>query len=375
MELSSEDSFCLNVMLAAGVQAVRIDSNQMTVMGLTEKGEAAVRLHPNCRSDQYLKLVKQSLAEHALDSPEGYPVYLRRWSRMGQLRDDNLSKLLLTGEEEAVVAVVHAPGLTNEIARRAWWIMPTIENARRMLEKEDVARGEMGKVLADFLVEHLPFEEDDLAIMDTVRALLWFDLVDASAEKKLWARGKQHGAYFIGFLEQRAHRLPSPLPERGDYKSVHGLLVPFIGAGNPYAMQLDLLLSGPGQTFIAACEAAMHRPGTHEIVSALLNTYGKYLESIRLTEDKARSMDEIIGGALTLVDDTKAPAALSQLLTALPLLKPDLIALLTLAGVDEWAAYTVLRRTTAVNALLRTKLIPVFEPIQEQMRILRTPKI
>ena len=118
----------------------------------------------------------------------------------------------------------------------------------------------------------------------------------------------------------------------------------------------------------------MHRPGTHEIVSALLNTYGKYLESIRLTEDKARSMDEIIGGALTLVDDAKAPAALSQLLTALPQLKPDLIALLTLAGVDEWAAYTVLRRTTAVNALLRTKLIPVFEPIQEQMRILRTPK-
>jgi len=40
-------------------------------------------------------------------------------TRMGQLHDDNLSKLLLTGEEEAVVAVVHAPGLTNEIARRA----------------------------------------------------------------------------------------------------------------------------------------------------------------------------------------------------------------------------------------------------------------
>ena len=37
MELSSEDSFCLNVMLAAGVQAVRIDSNGMTVFGLTEK--------------------------------------------------------------------------------------------------------------------------------------------------------------------------------------------------------------------------------------------------------------------------------------------------------------------------------------------------
>ncbi|MBT9612939.1 MAG: sulfur reduction protein DsrS [Burkholderiales bacterium] len=373
MELSSEDSFCLNVMLAAGVQAVRIDSNGMRVFGLTEKGEASVHLHPNCRQDQYLKLVKQSLAEHALDSPEGYPVYLRRWTRMGQLRDDNLSKLLLTGEEEAVVAVVHAPGLTNEIARRAWWIMPTIENARRMLEKEDVARGEMGKVLADFLVEHLPFEEDDLAIMDTVRALLWFDLVDPAAEKKLWARGKQHGAYFIGFLEQRPHRLPNPLPARADYAAIHALLAPFISAGNPYAQQLDQLLSGPGQTFLATCEAAMQRPGTHEIVSALLNTYGKYLETIRTTEDKARSMEEIIGRAVTLIDDD-APAALTPLLSTLPQLKPDLIALLTLAGVDQWAAYTVLRRTTAVNALLRTKLEPVFEPIQAQMRVLRTMK-
>ena len=165
MELSSEDAFCLNVMLAAGVQAIRIDTSHMTVYGLTEKGEASVRLHPTCRHDQYLKLVRQSLAEHALDSPEGYPVYLRRWTRMGQLRDDNLAKLLLTGEEEAVVAVVHAPGLTDEIARRAWWVMPTLENARRMLEKEPVAHGAMGKVLAEFLVEHLPFEENPVAII------------------------------------------------------------------------------------------------------------------------------------------------------------------------------------------------------------------
>ena len=376
MELSSEDSFCLNVMLAAGVQAVRIDSNGMTVFGLTEKGEASVRLHPNCRQDQYLKLVKQSLAEHALDSPEGYPVYLRRWSRMGQLRDDNLSKLLLTGEEEAVVAVVHAPGLTDEIARRAWWIMPTFENARRMLEKEDVARGEMGKVLADYLVEHLPFEEDDLAIMDTVRALLWFDLVNASAEKKLWARGKQHGAYFIGFLEQRPDRLPNPLPARADYAAMHTLLAPLIEAGNPYAQQLDRILSSPGQTFLAACEEAMQRPGTHEIVSALLNNYATYLASINIAEDKARSMEEIFERAATLAsNEHNAPTTLVQLLAAVPLLKPDIIALLTLAGVNQWAAYTVLRRTTAVNALLRTKLEPVFEPIQEQMRMLRTVKV
>jgi len=374
MELSQEDAFCLNVLLAAGVQAVRIDTSSMTVYALTDKGEAKVQLHPNTRDDPYLKLVKQALAEHALDSPEGYPVYLRRWTRMGQMRDENLAPLLKIGEPEAVVAVVHAPGLTDEIARRAWWAMPTIENARRMLEKEAVARGEMGPILAEFLVEHLPFEENVVAIMDTVRALLWFDLVNEAAEKKLWARGKQHGAYFIGFLEQRPNRLPNPLPARCDYETVHARLAPLIAAGNDYARLLDRVMSGPGQSFLAATEEAMQRPGTHEIVSALLNSYAAYFEPIRLTEDKARPMEEIIAKAEQLASGEGAPEALNQLLAAAPELKEDIIAMLTLAGVDQWAAYTILRRTTAVNALLRTKLASVFEPIIGQMRVLRQAK-
>ncbi len=374
MELSQEDAFCLNVLLATGVQAVRIDTSSMTVYALTDKGEAKVQLHPNTRDDPYLKLVKQTLAEHALDSPEGYPVYLRRWTRMGQMRDENLAPLLKIGEPEAVVAVVHAPGLTDEIARRAWWAMPTIENARRMLEKEAVARGEMGPILAEFLVEHLPFEENVVAIMDTVRALLWFDLVNEAAEKKLWARGKQHGAYFIGFLEQRADRLPNPRPARGDYAAAHARLAPLIAAGNEYARQLDRVLSGPGQTFLAATEEAMQRPGTHEIVSALLNCYGAYFEPIRLTEDKARSMEEISAKAEQWAGSGDAPEDLKRLLAAVPELREDIVAMLTLAGVDQWAAYTILRRTTAVNALLRTKLAPVFEPIVERMRVLRQAK-
>jgi hypothetical protein len=371
MELSQEDSFCLQVMLATGVQAVRIDTSTMTVHALTEKGEATVKLHPNTRDEPYLKLVKQTLAEHALDSPEGYPVYLRRWTRMGQMRDENLTPLLKIGEPEAVVAVVHAPGLTDEVARRAWWAMPTIENARRMLEKEAVARGEMGSVLAEFLVEHLPFEEDVVAIMDTVRALLWFDLVSDAAEKKLWARGKQHGAYYIGFLEQRPDRLPNPLLARADYAAAHALLTPMIEAGNPYAQLLDRLLSAPGQTFMASMEEAMQRPGTHEIVSALLNSFGAYFGPIRLTEDKARSMDEIAAKAKRFATDAAAPPQLGELLSAAPQLKEEIVAMLSLAGVDQWAAYTILRRTTAVNALLRTKLAPVFEPIIQTMRTLR----
>ena len=45
---------------------------------------------------------------------------------MGQARDDSLAQLLLLGEPEAVVAAVHAPGLTDELAARAWWAMPNV---------------------------------------------------------------------------------------------------------------------------------------------------------------------------------------------------------------------------------------------------------
>ena len=172
MSLSTEDSFRLNVLLNQQAEAIRIDESSMTVFALTDKGEAKVKLNPNCRDERYLKLVREAVSSHVLGSPGGYPVYLRRWTRMGQARDESLGQLLMLGEPEAVVAVVHAAGLTNDIARRAWWAMPTSENARRMLERETVVQGGMGPVLAEFLYDYLPFETEPLAMVESVRLML-----------------------------------------------------------------------------------------------------------------------------------------------------------------------------------------------------------
>lgn len=103
--LSPEDTLRLNVLLAGSVEAIRIDEGGLTVHALTERGEAKLSLHPNCRADQYLLRVRELLGGHALDSPGGYPVYLKRWTRMGQASGANLDALLLLGEPEAVVAV------------------------------------------------------------------------------------------------------------------------------------------------------------------------------------------------------------------------------------------------------------------------------
>ncbi|WP_308873463.1 hypothetical protein [Thiothrix subterranea] len=108
MQLSNEDNLRLNVLLAQPLQAVRINESTMTVHALTERGEAKVRLNPTARDEQYLRWVRELLSMKVTGSPGGYPIFLKRWTRMGHARN-NLDQMLLLGEPEAVAAVVYTP--------------------------------------------------------------------------------------------------------------------------------------------------------------------------------------------------------------------------------------------------------------------------
>ena len=208
MELSPQDTLRLNVLLANAPQAIRINESTMTVFGLSDKGEAEIKLNPTGRDEQYLKRVKELLSGQVLGSPGGYPVYLQRWTRMGQMRDDSLEQLLLLGEPEAVVAAVSAQGLTDELARRAWWAMEDATNARHMLGKQSVVAGQMGPVLARYLVEHLPFEAEPEQQIETVRLVLQPGLLDADEVAGLWRKAQRKPAYYAGFLAALPDQLP-----------------------------------------------------------------------------------------------------------------------------------------------------------------------
>jgi hypothetical protein len=374
MELSSEDALCLNVLLAADVRAIRIDESTLTVRGLTPRGEAAVALHPTCRNDQYLRQVRELLSEHALDSPGGYPVYLRRWTRMGQLRDETLPKLLLTGEPEAVVAVVHAPSLTDEIAGYAWWAMPTVENARRMLERECVAQGKTGRILADYLIEYLPFEEEPYAIIETIRFLLHTGLIDAATRAKLWNMGRHNSAYYVGFLEQTPDSLPGKQLARKDWDALRPLLEPLQASGNPYAVQLCRLLSASGQNFLGATQEVLQRPANQEVVNALLDAVGNYFGDLCPALQNSTSMSELQQRAESLCSaagDDQTPEALRELLATAPQLQPEILAMLILSRVSASIVAPVFSRTTAIGSLMRTKLEPVIQPLLQHIAILR----
>ena len=118
---------------------------------------------------------------------------------MGQA-DNTLEHMLLLGEPEAVVAVVHSPEITHDIGVRAWWALPTTEVAIRLMEYSVVSKGELGKELAAYLMKFLPFEEKQVSIVNMVRLCLQGELITQDEKEKLWARAKRRNPFYVGFL-------------------------------------------------------------------------------------------------------------------------------------------------------------------------------
>ncbi|CAK0757423.1 Protein involved in sulfur oxidation dsrS [Gammaproteobacteria bacterium] len=374
MDLSPEDSLRLHVLLANELQAVRIDESSLTVYGLTLQGENAVVLNPTGRDDRYLRVVRELISGQVLGSPGGYPVFLQRWTRMGQTRDLHLEQLLLLGEPEAVVAVVHAAGLTDELAHRAWWAFPNADNARHMLERECVVQGTMGPILAEYLVEHLPFEEDPTAVTASVRLVLQPGLLDAARQARLWSQAQRNAAYLLGFLQALPNALPAPLPPRADRVTLAPVLESLATKGNPYATVLLRVLSGPGQSWLRAAEEVLRRPPNQEVVNAWLETVAAYFSLVRPTLPEAE-IENLLAEGQALCAGTgpidAAPAGLTELCAVMPGLIPELCALLCFSRLGYTAVRPIFSRTTAIGTLMHRKLEPVSTLLLQQIAVLR----
>ena len=375
VDLTPEDALRINVLLASQIEAIRLDESRMTLFALSQKGEAKVKLNPNCRDDSYLRKVRETLSSHVLGSPGGYPVYLKRWTRMGQARDEVLESLLMLGEPEAVVAVVNATGITDELARRAWWASQTSDNARCMLQQAAVVNGEMGPVLADFLIEFLPFEEDASSQIKTVSLVLQSDLVAEDVRTRLWEKGRLKNSYLVGFMQTLPDALPVQCDAHPGYQAVSGKLSGLLAADNPFAVQLCRLLSPAGQAYLDCMAVVLKKPSNQDVMVELMHAMAAYSCSLPVTmprkfhiTDVARLSVEPRGGAVV---DAEALEYLQALLEALPEAENDIHAMLFLAMLAEPLLDPVFSRTDAIGTVMRKKLQPVTEPINEQIRILR----
>jgi hypothetical protein len=370
VELTSEDVLKLNVLLASKPQAIRIDESSMSVLGLSDRGEAKVSLNPVGREEQYIRKVKELLSGHILGSPGGYPVYLQRWTRMGQMRDQSLEQLLLLGEPEAVVGVVCAPGLTDELARRAWWAIPEADNARRMLASEAVVRGGMGKVLAEYLVDYLPFETEAETMVETVRLVLQPGLLDQESRQALWKKAQRKNAYYVGFLATTPDDLFDDVPAREDTPEHQARLQALAEAGNAHAASLLQVLSPQGQAFLATSIRVLQKPSTQDVVTIVLDILAHRFRDMRPEGDPDQVMDELIAEASEFCSGSGSADAKACVEAAQELL-PELTAMRILSGMGYGVVRPVFRDTTAIGSLMRRKLEPVVGPIMEQLRILQ----
>jgi len=368
MDLSPEDSLRLNVLLANRPQAIRINESTMTLYGLSGRGEASVQLNPDCRDDRYLKRVKEALSGHVLGSPGGYPVYLQRWTRMGQMRDDNLEQLLLLGEPEAVVAVVCAQGLTDELARRAWWAMEDAENARRMLARQAVVEGRMGPVLAEYLVEHLPFESEPEQMMDTVALVLQPGLIPVSTREDLWKKAVRRNAYYVGFLAT----CPDDLPGSASANPLRQEMADRLGdaaVDDPLATLYLRALSTPGQRFLDTVLTVLKKPSNQEVVTRTLDIVAGYFAAARPGGPVDARLDELEEEAEAWLGATGS--VLGDLAATDAILRQHLVAMRILSGLGYGVVRPVLRDTTAIGSLMRRKLEPVIGPLAGYLKGLR----
>jgi hypothetical protein len=365
MDLSSEDALRLNVLLANKPQAIRIDESSMTLYGLSAKGEARVQLNPNCRDDIYLRKIREVLSGHVLGSPGGYPIYLKRWSRMGQTRDENLEQLLLLGEPEAVVAVTCANGLSDELARRAWWTCQDPDNARRMLNIPAVVKGEMGPELARFLIEYLPFETEPVLIVESLRLALQPGLISEAEQAELWKRCQRKPSYFLGFLASMPDDLPEPARARQLDEAAMTAMQQLADAGNSFAIQFLRIASPAGQRFLETLLRVLDKPANQDVVTLLLDVLRDYLSPLRPAGDPDLDMEALVK-AVRLSDDPQLVACLD----AIPQREAELRSLYLLSGVGYGIVRPVFSKTDAIGSLMRKKLEPVFEPLRTHIAAL-----
>ena len=340
--LSAEDELRLHV-LSTQCEAIRINESSMTVYGIVDHLEHTVSLNPTCKDDQYLKLVKELLSNHAIAHPGGYPVFLSRWTRMGQLDSQKLSNLLKLGEPEAVVAVASSPGVTAKLAELAWWANPCSEVARFLLEHQQVVEADVGRELAQFLLEFLPFETEPSDITRSSKLVLQEGLLEEAEANSLWERGKRKTSILLGFLQQRPYALP--------------------GASNPATNRKPdstqaWAVSNAGRLYFQTCLKILKKPADQSVVVGLLQTLAARLACLRLTEEELISIDQIeqqLSGTLDEVADTSNHS-------------PELTrALLFLCHGGEPLVRSHFATSSAVGSLMRKQIGPILGPIEKQI--------
>ena len=345
--LTPEDTLRLNVLISTCV-AIRVDVYKLVVVGLTaDKKEQTITLNPDIDSSKYIQAVQKLLVNQVLGSMGGYPSYLKRWSRMGQVSSNNLGSLLKIGNIEAVVAVANSQNLDDKVLDLVWWCATNTDQqaeiGRFLLTRDFVVAHPVGREIANYLLEFLPFTDDTTQLIDTTNLLLQGDLISQEAKDRLWKQGQRKTAFLVGFIERMKDNLPNN----------SGTI-----ALNDSIKELECVSTEQGQIMLSTIAHILKKINQEHVLYRTLEVLGgclshpmiQPLDQIEGLQNQAQSVLEKLG-----LDDEKVKARL------------------LLAGVSERLAVSTISAHSLAGSAIRKKLDNVLGPIQDALKLLTTP--
>ncbi|MDC9714776.1 MAG: hypothetical protein PSN36_02990 [Gammaproteobacteria bacterium] len=342
--LTPEDTLRLNVLISTCV-AIRIDVYKLVVVGLTkDKKERTITLSPTVDSSKYIQAVQKLLVSQVLGSMGGYPSYLKRWSRMGQVGSANLKSLLKIGNIEAVVAVSNSQNLNDEVLDLVWWCATNTDQqaeiGRFLLTRDFVIKHPIGKQIADYLLEFLPFTDDTTQLIDTTNLLLQDDLISPQAKDKLWKQGQRKTAFLVGFIERMQGNLPN---------NNNTIVL------DKNSKELECINTEQGQILLKTITHILKKINQEHILYRTLEVLGSYLSHpmIRPLPDieQCKNQAQIVAKQLGLEDE-------------------KIKARLLLASVSEQLVVSTISAHSLAGSAIRKKLTNVLTPIQEALQAL-----
>jgi len=376
MSISSEDQLRIQVMLHNSPKAVRLDESRMTMYALTPDGEASIPLSPNCSNDQYLKHVREMLSEQVLGGNGGYPIYIKRWSRMGQTGGIHLGEFLLLGEPEAVVAVANSSSLTIDLAHNVWWaIANTAQQAEQglhLLRHSCVVHSDLGREISQFLMEHLAFVTDTEEMLSILSLLLQEGLLDDDQIKQIWRRSQERGkgVYQVAFLQSRPLSLPDQLAPHPGYKGFIDACQELSDKGNSAAKTIITIGSAEGQTFIALARDLLDKVANEDSVYVLMNAIGAFFSNLGIPATRERSLEMCQLQIRGWIEDGRIKSV-AELLGHHPEYREKLQAIILLSCVREEVAFSFVLHSGAVGRSIRKKLTPLFDLIRGNLEQLQ----
>lgn len=359
MTLSNEDHLRLQVLAAQNVLAIRINESKLLLYALTERGEASIQLNPTGHTDTYLRHVRHFLSDKFLDLPNGYPLHIKRWTRMGDIRN-RLDKMLLLGEPEAVLAVAYAPRITLELATHAWWAYQSPEVARQLLRHECVIDSELGKELAQFILEFVPFEESALNVVESVRLCLQGELISSEARHSLWQRAKRKQPFYVGFLFVQDGKIP--LTEQ-DHPALQTLN---LDLHNLYAKQLHYFLSEAGRQWLHTLNLALKKPSDQDVVIRLFQAIDQQVQ-LPLTQCHIQDALAYIPHLMQSTENTTLQNLLRQLPEAL---HGKVEAMLLLGHIGEYTLNPIFAGRDCSGSVMRKHLKPITQELEQAIKTL-----